>query len=472
MQLQPSVVKWGRRIMWLAVLATVGTAGWYLVVRGKPAAGSPSAGQSAGETLGAPISVEVATPRPGGIDRVCHQPGSVEPFESAELYTKVSGFLIEQKVDIGDTVRVGDVLARIAVPEYEKQVKQDAADVERARARVDQMTAAIATAEADLGAATAAVSLAEAEKKSKASYRAYREKQRERIRDLVARDAIDAKLADEQEDQYQASVAAESAASEAISASKQKELAARARVKQAQADLRYAEAEVATTKARLEKSQVMVDYAVIQSPYTGVVTKRNFHVGDFVRSADAGGDRIPVLVVERTDLMRVIVQVPERDVPFVGRGNSAMVEVDALPGVVFKTRGELKVEVSRTAASEDPHTRMMRTEVHVNNPDGKLRRGMFGRVTLVLQPGTPGSLRIPSAALVGKADGVKGSVRVVRNDKAFLVPVQYGADNGSEVEVISGLTAADQVIIRASGPIDEAATIAISSAQALRVATH
>jgi RND family efflux transporter MFP subunit len=393
---------------------------------------------------------------------VCLQPGTVEPFEAADLYTKVSGFLVEQKVDIGDRVQAKDVLARLWVPEYETQVKQDAADVARAEARVDQMRAAITTAEADLGATSAGVDLAQAEQKSKASYRSYREKQRDRIRDLVARQAIDAKLADEQEDQYQAAVSAELAANAAVGAARQKEAAARARVKQAQADLRYAQAEVTAARARLEKSQVLLDYTLIRSPYTGVVTKRNFHPGDYIRSADAGGERVPVLAVERTDVMRVVIQVPERDVPFVDLKDPAVVEVDALPGVVFKTRGAEKVEVSRLAASEDAQTRMMRTEVHMQNPDGKLRRGMFGRVTLTLQPGGPGTLRIPSAALTGKADGGKGLVRVVRENKAYRVPVHYGADNGSEIEVLSGLTPADQVIVRASGAVEEGSVVAVA----------
>ncbi len=460
--------KWGRWGMALLVLAAVVSTGWYAVFRGGTAPGDSPSGQQAGGAKPAAVAVEVMAPSAGGIARLCQQPGTVEPFQDADLYTKVSGFLIEQNVDIGDLVQEKQVLARIAVPEYEKQVKADTADLARATARVDQMKAAIVTAEADLGAATAVVALAQAEQKSKASYRAYREKQRNRINELVARMAIDAKLADEQEDHYQASLAAESAAGESVGAARQKEAAARARIKQAQADLRYAEAEVESARARLEKSQVFLDYAVIRSPYTGVVTKRNFHPGDFIRSADAGGERIPVLAVERTDKMRVVIQVPERDVPYVECGDPAIVEVDALPGIVFKTRGDEKVAVSRLAAAEDPHTRMMRTEVHLKNPDGKLRRGMFGRVTITLQPGSPKSLRIPSGALVGKATDGKAAVRVVHDGKARIVPVQYGSDNGSEVEVLSGLAPSDRLIIRAAGPVTDGAAVAMTEAKEVR----
>ncbi len=403
--------------------------------------------------------VEVVHPKAGGIDRVCVQPGTLEPFEAADLYAKVSGFLAEQWVDIGSRVKAGQVLARIAVPEYEKQVEKDTADVKRAEAKLAQMTAGITTAEAELKSAGATVALATAEAKSKTSYKAYRAKQRQRIRDLAARDAIDAKLTDEQEDQYQAAVAAELAAGEAVNAARQKEAAARAKVEQAKADKDYAKAEVAVAVAQREKSAVMLGYTVVTAPYTGVVTRRSFHRGDFVRSADSGGDRVPVLSVERTDVMRVVVQIPDRDVPFVSAGDPAVVEIDALAGAIYRTTPESKVEVSRAAEAEDPHTRVMRTEIDLPNPDGRLRRGMYGRVTLTLNVGASSAVRVPSAALVGKAEGGKASVRVVHGETAHVVPVRYGTDNGAEVEVLTGLTQADRVIVRTNGPIEDGAAV-------------
>jgi HlyD family secretion protein len=462
MQSKRQIAQWLRWLMILAAVGAVGVAGWYMVVH-KAAAESAGAGSSEPGTTVSSIAVEVATPRQGGIDRLCTQPGSLEPFEGADLYAKVSGYLAEQKVDIGSPVKAGEVLARLWVPEFDKQVKQDSTDIERAKARVDQMKAAVATAEADRGAATALVALAREEVKSKTAYRAYREKQRARIQDLVSRQAIDAKLADEQEDQYQAAVAGELASNESVNAARQKEAAAKARVDQANADLAYARAEVGSAEARLEKSRVMLDYTCIRSPYTGVITRRNFHPGDFIRSADAGGDRVPLLAVERTDILRLVVQVPERDVPFVEIGTPAVVELDALPGMAWKTHGTDKVEVSRFAASEDPNLRMMRTEVDLKNPDGKLRRGMFGRVTLLLKQGSQEAMRIPSGALVGKAEGGKGTVRVIRNDKACFVEVRYGTDNGGEVEVLSGLTNADQVIVSGSGPLNEGTPVVVSN---------
>ncbi|MCZ2342295.1 MAG: efflux RND transporter periplasmic adaptor subunit [Bacteroidales bacterium] len=415
------------------------------------------------------ISVDVVSPRPHGIDRISTQPGAIEPFEIVDLYPKVSGYLVEQsiertgkkltqngkpiRVDIGTSVQVGDILARLAVPEQNNQVTQDEADVARAQARHEQMIAAVATAEAEKRAAAAVVAFAQAELKSKEAYRAFREKQRERIQDLASRGAIDRKLEDEQESQYQAAVSSQLAAGEAVTSAEQKLASAAARVRQAEADVKYALSEVGVAQAKLAKSRTMLDYTIIRSPLTGVISKRNHHIGDFIKSADSGGDRHALLTVERTDLMRVVVQVPERDVPYLNVGDPAIITVDALPGVVFRSTPEEPVVVSRLAHSEDVHTHLMRVEIDLKNKNGQLHRGMFGRVTLELQSGAPGATRIPSAALVGKAEDGKAMVRIVRDDVAQIIPVRYGSDNGAEVEILEGLSPTDRVIIRASGPI-------------------
>lgn len=410
------------------------------------------------------VQVEVVSPKAGGISRVVTQPGSVEPYESAELFSKVSGFLVDQdvvrdgkkqRVDIGTWVKAGDVLARIAVPETEKQVKQDEAEVTRAGAKVDQAKAAVTSAEADNRAAIAWVAFSQADINSKISYRQYREKQRDRIRELVKKNALDRKLEEEQEDQYQSALASELASTENLNAAKQKEAAAAAKVKQARADVAFAEADVAVAQARLERSRVFLDYATIRSPYTGVITKRNFHVGDFVKSADAGGSQ-PLFSVERIDMMRLVVQVPERDVPYVDAGDLAEVKLDALKGPPFQAA------ISRKADSEDPHTRMMRVELDLPNAGGKIRRGMFGRVTLTLDAGAPSAVRIPSTALIGKAENGKASVRLLRDDVVQIATVQYGTDTGTEIEILSGLTPADRVIVRANGPVENGTPVTLS----------
>ncbi len=74
----------------------------------------------------------------------------------------------------------------------------------------------------------------------------------------------------------------------------------------------------------------MADYTKITSPYDGVITLRSFHRGDFIRSASEGGG-VPLLAVARTDLMRVVIPVPDREVPFTNKKDKATIVLDALP---------------------------------------------------------------------------------------------------------------------------------------------
>ncbi len=442
-----------RRIRWLLVMALLGllggcAIGFALYVR--PSNNQPFAKQSgAAEGKQANgVSVDVIQPQPGGIDRVSVQPGTVEPFESADLYAKVSGFLV-QTLDIGAPVRRGQVLARLSVPEYERQVEKDVAGVEHSIAKVKQMEAHLTAARAEARAARQMIQQAKIDLKTRSAYRSFRSKQRDRITALYKDNAIEATLVDEQMDRFEAAIEAENAAKEAITTAELKAEAAKAKVAQAEADIDDAKAEVKVARAELAKSKVLLDYTVITSPYDGVVTKRSFSRGDFIRSADAGGDRVPVVAVDRTDLMRIIVQVPDRDVPYVDISDAATIQIDALPGRTFTA------VIARAADAEDQQTRTMRTEIDMPNHDGKLRRNMYGRVMLTLQKGAPSAVRVPSSALVGKSDGDQATVRVVRDHRMHLAPVEIGSDDGVQVEILKGLSETDRVILRASGPIAE-----------------
>lgn len=452
-----SSFRWSRLVLVLFLLigAGAGAGAWFVATRDKP---TPSAPPTGGGAKPAAVTVEVVRPRAGGIDRMCVQPGTVEPFQSADLYAKVSGFLAEQSVNIGSRVAKGDVLARIAVPEQEKQVQRDRARLDAAEAKVRQMEAHVLAAESEAKSADAAVALAKVLVRAKGSYRQYRERQLSRYKDLAKQQAIEQRVVDEQEDFYLSAFEAENAAKEAVNTATERAATTRAKIAQAKADLDQVKAEVGVARAELERAQVLLDYAVVRSPYTGVVTRRSFQVGDFIRSADQGA-AAPLLSVERTDLMTVVVQVPDRDVPFVGTGDPAALVIDALGGRVFDTRG-----VSRCAESEDPATRTMRTEIDIPNPDGRLRRGMYGRVTLNLQTGAASSVRVPTAAVVSRTGVSQGTVRVVRGDHVVTLPVNLGTDNGVEIEVTAGLSAADQVVVRASGPVEDDTAVTVAGA--------
>jgi RND family efflux transporter MFP subunit len=461
----------------VAVLAAIGlcVGGWYAIARAKQGSSQPPGEHAAdgGKPGQHGITVEVTHPRPGGIVRKSEQPGTVEPFDFEDVYAKVSGYLVEQPVDIGSHVTRNQLLARVAVPEYEAQFKRDEAHVKAAKAKVQQMVAHIAAAEAEARAAAAYVKLATVTVKAKTAYREYREKQLNRIKELVSKSAVDERLRDEQEDYYLSAFESENAAKEQVSTSMEKELAAKAKIQQAEADKDAAEADVKVAEAELQKSAELLKYTEIRAPYDGVITQRSYSPGQagtfgaFVRSADQNG-ALPLLRVESIAVMRVVTQVPDRDVPYVAHNTKAIVRIDALPGRVFDKNGDKPLLVSRWAAAEDPITRTMRTEVDIQNvidaahPNGLLSHGMYGRVTLILTQGTPDAIRVPSSALVGKADDGHGTVRVVRDGKVHIVKVRYASDDGIETEITEGLTTKDQVIVRASGPVENGTPVTVN----------
>lgn len=400
--------------------------------------------------------VEVVRPVRGGVPRRTIQPGSVHAFESVDLYAKISGFLKTQGVDIGSVIKRGQVLAEIDAPEIHRDVEEAKALLEQAKARADQAISGVATAEAEHEASVAAVGQSEAEISRLAANRVLSEKQHDRVRDLNARNAVATVLVDEHLRNVEAARAAERAGHAVIRNTQAQAVAARTKVDKARADSAEARAEVNVAEARLARAKVFAGYTTIHAPFDGVVTHRAFHPGAFIRSAAEGGVE-PLLTVARTDLMRVVVQVPDRDVPLLDPGDRATISVDALQG------RSIHGTVARLSRSEDPTTRTMRAEIDVPNADGLLVEGMYGRVTIDLQPPSD-RLVLPANAVTGHKGQGTAAVFVVKDEKARRVAVTLGNDDGTSVEILSGLEPTDQVIVRPSATLDDGASVSVSPA--------
>ncbi len=402
------------------------------------------------------VHVEVIHPAQGGLERTTTQPGSVQAYERARIYAAVSGYLKMQAVDIGDRVTKGQLLAKIDVPELEKQVKQYKAGLQQARAKVRQMEARVATARADLLAKKAKIKQADANIKSASAWLRFRKKQYERMASLLKLDSIDGRLVDEHQERYEAAVEAENAAKAARDTAVADEAAADANILQAQADVLEANAEVMVDEARIERGELMVAFSEIRSPCDGVITQRSMLPNEYVRAANESGTAAPLLSVERTDLFRVVVQVPDRDVPFTDPGDPAVIEIDALSGKKFPAK------VSRLARSEDPDTRLMRVEIDLPNPKGEICRGMYGRVTIILDR-PEGQVSLPSSCLVRKVEGEGPSVFVVRDNHAHRVRVKITADNGVWCAVSEGLSAKDDVVLKPVTGLTDGAEVVVAA---------
>ncbi|HET6328111.1 MAG TPA: efflux RND transporter periplasmic adaptor subunit [Planctomycetaceae bacterium] len=385
------------------------------------------------------IRVDVLRPHVGSMARSETEPGNVDAFDYAQLYCNVSGYLKVQKVDIGSLVKEGDVLAEIDAPEYIQSRDQAKAEVEQAKAKLQLANAAVVRAQADVGAAEAGVSQKKAELTRANAYLSFRAIQSERMTHLFELKSIDQRLVEESKKEREAAQAAVEATDAAINTAQTEVAAKNAKVAEARAAVDNAKANVAVAVALLQKAQVYVNYLKIVSPYTGVITERGFHVGDFIRAPEGGARQRPLLTVARTDVMRVVIKLPERYVPYCDPGDPATVELDALQGRVFHAK------VSRIANSLDRADRTMRVEVDLKNTSNELRDGMFGRVTIQLTAATK-ELSIPSSALVTGGTPGSFSVYVVRKGRAEPTPVKVGRDNGILAEILSGLAADDLIV--------------------------
>ena len=433
-------------------IVVVGAAagGWYYYTKGhSPAAETGEASRTAthaGAAAGQPVAVKTTRLSKGGLTRTSTQIGSVHPYETADLYAKVSGYLAELHVNYGDRVKKGQVLAVIDDPEIVADAEKAEADLRQAKAAVSQAEAFLEVTHADRDAATSAVQQMTAEVERYTSMAHYHAKKFERYKKLVQNKAVPQEIADEEEESYESARSNEHAAQQAVLKSKADLIAANARIKKADADLEEAKANVAVAEAKQARAEAIRAYTKIHSPYDGVVTKRDFFRGAFIRSAAEGGV-VPLLTVARTDEVYVVTEVPDRDVPYTDVGDEVEITLDALGDQV------LKGKVSRFADAEDPTSRTMHTEIDLPNPDNKIRPGMYGVAKIILDTSTKSST-LPASSLAGESKGGKADVFVIQDGKAKKKPVQIGADDGIRVEILSGLDPNDQVIANPSAVSD------------------
>jgi RND family efflux transporter MFP subunit len=202
--------------------------------------------------------------------------------------------------------------------------------------------------------------------------------------------------------------------------------------------------------ARLEKLQ---SYENIYAPFDGEITARNTDVGDLI-NAGAGAPTTELFHVAATRTLRIFVAVPEIDSPVIQVGAKPTVTLDEYPGQVF--RGTL----ARTNGSIDLASRTLQVEVDVDNTEGKLLPGAYAFMHFTL-PGRPQSVTVPANTLLFRSEGLR--VGVVRDGKAELVPITIGRDYGDRVEVLSGLTASDQVIVNPSDSLTTGSAVRLVS---------
>lgn len=210
-------------------------------------------------------------------------------------------------------------------------------------------------------------------------------------------------------------------------------------------DYHAKQAQVDSSQANVRRLEELQGFERVFAPFDGVITARNTDIGALIQAGDNVGAK-ELFHLAALDKLRIYVSVPESYVVAAKPGLKVALTFDALfPDETFS--GTLV----RSANAIDASSRTLNVEVDMDNPSGRVLPGAYAFVHLPSPSGAK-AVTIPANTLLFRSEGLR--VGVVRNDKVKLVPVTIGHDYGSSVEIVSGLTPQDAVIMDPSDSLE------------------
>ena len=184
------------------------------------------------------------------------------------------------------------------------------------------------------------------------------------------------------------------------------------------------------------KTQVdnLIENTTLRSPINGVVSARNYDVGDMYAMS------MPLFTVEQIVPVKLLIGVSETDYSKVKKGDSVTVTADAIPGKTFYGK------INRIYPTVDPATRTFTVEVKIDNTYKTLRPGMFARA--IVNFGSNNNVVIPDVAVVKQQGSGERFVYVLNEDNTVTYKkVVLGRRMGAEYEVLEGLQDGDKIVI-------------------------
>ena len=201
----------------------------------------------------------------------------------------------------------------------------------------------------------------------------------------------------------------------------------------------------------LEQRQTWLDYTKVRAPYDGILTGRFADPGALIQAATGSATQaVPLFTIMDLSALRFYVNVPQEDAPFVKKGTPAT--------IVFGEK-TLEASVTRSTLALDPSTRTMLAEIDVPNRGEALSPGIFAEVVLTLRRHRD-ALVVPPGALV--SDNSSKAVFVVEKGVARKVPVNTDIDDGIWIEITSGLTGAEDVVVVGKGGLKDGMAVTAS----------
>lgn len=362
----------------------------------------PNPAAAASKTDRKPRKVEVAVATNALAPRSIEVTGTLAAQDQVQLAMKVPGRLAEMLVDLGDRVKTGEQIARLDPTDLELAVRQAAAALQQARARLglpsEEGSDQVKVEETPI-VRQAAATLNESKLNRDRAQQMFEQK-------LIARADYDTAVSTFQ--------VAESRYHESVE------------------EIRNRQAMLAQRRSELQLARQMLSYTTLVSPIDGAVLDRQASVGQYL----PGG--APVVTVVRTHPLRLRLPIPERAAQGVRTGQKVLVRMDQ-DSTTYEGR------VSRISPAIDQANRTLLIEAEVPNQQDRLRPGAFVRAELVTAMGEP-ALFVPVSSIVTFAGIHK--VFAVENGRAVEKTVRTERTSGDRVEITEGLKPGDHVVIR------------------------
>lgn len=382
------------------------------------------------------VSANQSTARPVRVESVKEQDlketlsfhGTVAPHAQVMVVPKTSGRVAAVNVEVGDRVAEGDLLIELEAREAQLQAQQALAQVQVAKANVAKIKAGALPEEVEQAEASLEQARANYEQ-ARLSYERSRRLHEQGVLSTQEWDGISA--------QYQVAKA------QLVTAEKSLELINQGARPE---DLLSAEASLKQAEAAWQLAELQVEYAQITAPIDGYVTQVSTEKGSMASTGN------PVAVIVETSVVKLPLQVSARDVVRLRRSQSAELTVDVLPGV--KVDGK----ISSVSPAADQSSGLFPVTAEFDNPDGLLRPGMYASIRIPVSERTQ-VLTVPSRAVVTE-NGVEG-VYVVKDGVARFTPIQKGLAVDSRVEVESGLSVGELVVVTGQSSLGDGMSVTI-----------
>jgi len=225
------------------------------------------------------------------------------------------------------------------------------------------------------------------------------------------------------------------------------------------ARLYAANAQVSLDKSKVDQYTALTEFKQVKAPFDGTITQRKIDVGNLV-TAGSGSTTTPMYRMAQTDPLRIFVDVPQSAAgELMNAGVPAEIRATGALGGVFSGK------IARSAESINPQARTMRVEVDMPNADHRLVPGMYVNVAFDLPP--RGLVEVPAAALIFRSTGTQVA-QVDAGGKITFGNVTIARDNGSLVELASGVQPGDKLVLNISSQIASGETVAVNEPDAAR----